>query len=231
MRRFAAVLLVIILLSLFFGISALAAGVDKSTGGGAEEYVKFNDIGGHWARESIESLASRHIVMGRGGDCFFPDENITRAELAAMLVRALKPESINSGTKFSDLSGQWFADEVSAASMAELVYGRDDGNFWPDQNVFREETALILCRSMELAGFALKEDADSDASLDVFQDQGEIDENLKRFVSICLKAGIMTGNEKGEFKPSAYTTRAEAASMLDRLLTHIKGVINIKPGS
>jgi len=57
--------------------------------------VKFKDLVNHWAEEAVNDMGSRLIVSGIGEGIFAPDRDVTRAEFAAIIVRALglKPES------------------------------------------------------------------------------------------------------------------------------------------
>ena len=49
----------------------------------------FNDVENHWAQKDILDMASRLIISGAGNDLFEPERSITRAEFAAVMVRAL----------------------------------------------------------------------------------------------------------------------------------------------
>jgi len=55
----------------------------------AEVKITFNDVSTHWARKDIELMASKYIVTGMPDGSFNPNEQVTRAQFAVMLVNAM----------------------------------------------------------------------------------------------------------------------------------------------
>src|SRR5690606_3308796 len=78
--------------------------------------VEFEDVKNHWAKQVIEDMASRLIINGLGEGQYKPDQDITRAEFAAVLVRGLGLPAMNDGTVFSDVSkNAWYAQVIQTA--------------------------------------------------------------------------------------------------------------------
>lgn len=103
----------------------------------------------HWAKKEAEKLASMLIFEGKGQGVFDPNAHLTRAETAALLVRALGIPVPAHTAALSDMAGQWYEVEISSATEAGLVNGYEDGSFRPNEFVSREELAVILSRVLE----------------------------------------------------------------------------------
>ncbi|GIP50281.1 hypothetical protein J53TS2_38720 [Paenibacillus sp. J53TS2] len=117
------------------------------------EYTKtFDDLSGHWAKADVELLASKLVVEGVSDDRFAPESQITRAEFASLLVRAMGISEDNT-SKFLDVKpSDWFAGAVNAAAKAGFVDGFEDGTFKPNANITREEMAVMIAHAMSFAG-------------------------------------------------------------------------------
>nr|WP_306812996.1 glycosyl hydrolase [Paenibacillus soyae] len=168
-------------------------GLDKS----------FADLEGHPAKEIIEFMASKLVVQGIDDERFAPDRSITRAELAALVARALgltpKPES----AKFPDVASEhWYAGAVGAAREAGILLGYGDGTFKPDAPVTREQMAFILARAAAFAG----------------------EESIPT-ANQAWAAGLMQGIMANRISPVKTVNRAEAVDLMKRLLVHV-GFVN-----
>ena len=98
--------------------------------------IAFADVFGHWAKDAVNDMGSRMIVLGDANGLFNPNQAITRAEFAATLVRALglKPESGSS--VFADVGkADWYYDAVNAACGYKLISGYADGTFRPNDRI------------------------------------------------------------------------------------------------
>lgn len=183
------------------------------------EYDKsFADLAGHWAEQAVKELAAKHIVNGTTDTKFSPSQQLTRAQFASMLVRALGLESMQGkGTSFTDVDGDaWYASAVAAAYQYGLVNGRGKGTFAPNAAISREELAVMLFRAHELKGNTSSSGAAPD-----LKDKQQISSWALREVNEALALGLMKGHANGTFTPQAKTTRAESAqamlNLLDRL--------------
>ncbi|GIO33324.1 hypothetical protein J2TS6_44650 [Paenibacillus albilobatus] len=180
----------------------------------------FTDMNAHWAKEDVEQLASRLIVDGVSAGRFAPDESITRAEFAALLVRALGLSNEQDGaySGFEDVpSFAWYAPAVEAAVKAGLVDGMTTGSFMPDERISREQMAVMLARALSLTPEGNNLPAHNQA-LAVFKDQDAISPWAQASVSQIVQAGIIGGMGDGNFAPADDATRAQAAAMLKRFL-------------
>lgn len=181
--------------------------------------VSFGDLQGHWAKATIESLTSKLIVQGRKADAYEPEGHVTRAEWAALLVRSLGLNVSQEKAPFGDVKdGDWFAAAVGAAHKAKLVDGYEDGTFRPNQTVTREELAAMTARAIKYVG---AKPADIRSDSESFHDSANISGWAGDAVRQAVKAGIIEGDDQGRFRPADSASRAEAATMLYRLLKAI----------
>lgn len=177
-----------------------------------EDYA---DVEGHWAAPVVNTLASKQLIEGVAEDEFAPDQPLTRAELAALLVRSLALKLPRGGAGFADVgASDWFSSAVAAAAQAGLIEGFEDGTFRPDERVTREQMSVMLIRALEFAGIRLEA-----GSGETFADGDAISPWAADAVAAAAAAGLLQGRDEGKFEPSAYTTRAEGATILKRLLT------------
>lgn len=183
----------------------------------------FVDIQYHWARDSIFNAYTNGWVKGVSSSAFAPENALTRAQAAVMLVRALglpvsvaeTQPSIKSGqpgvdTGFSDISGHWAEAEIETARRYDIVNGVGDGRFDPDSPVTREQMAVMLNNMMV--------DKLSGNTLPVFNDVSA-ESNSWSYIAIRTVSGrgIYTGFEDGSFRPSEKLTRAQMAVIIERL--------------
>ncbi|RKN80721.1 S-layer homology domain-containing protein [Paenibacillus ginsengarvi] len=179
----------------------------------------FADLQGHWAKADIELLASKLIVKGASADAFKPDQSITRAEFASLLVRALGIAEEKTGrTAFTDVPNDaWFAGSVAAAASKGLVTGVEEKRFSPNESITREQMALMISRALAMTG--KKASASSD-KLMVFADRGTISAWAQAAVAEAVQAGLMNGVDADRFAPAEQASRAQVAVLLKRMLQY-----------
>lgn len=176
----------------------------------------FTDSEGHWAQGSILFAEERGWMNGVSSTKFAPDNVITRAEVVAVLVRALELGGDTNGTSFKDTSKHWARNEIEIARQNNIVVGVGDGKFLPDNPVTRQEIAVMLDRVLSLP------DADKR-----FQNPyWDISYNKYRWsYDSILKLtynGIFAGGADGGFHPLDGTTRAQMAVLMERISEYIE---------
>ncbi|WP_179135939.1 S-layer homology domain-containing protein [Paenibacillus sp. 32352] len=179
----------------------------------------FADLSGHWARQDIEMLASKLVVSGRTDQAFVPEERITRAEFAALLVRGLGLSEREVSSFHDVTSKDWFAGSVGAANKAGLVDGIAGDRFAPNDHITREQMAAMMSRALKLAGKATQADL---KSLEMFHDEAAISSWAREAAALSVTAGFMNGQSPSSFAPNAAATRAEATVVLKRMLQYIE---------
>ena len=169
----------------------------------------FNDLSqAEWARAKVMSLKSKGIVSGDGGN-FYPNNHITRAELTKMVVDALGINA-ESDVSFADVSaGSWYESYIKRGAGASVIYG-DGTNFFPNDNIKRQDIAAICYRALAYKGINL---SDTGYKMN-FTDLGDISDYAKESVESLYQYGIINGNDTNEFLPQNNATRAEAAVII-----------------
>ena len=180
-------------------------------------YTKyFDDIVKHWAKDDIMLMVDAGVVQGMTDKLYGPQQNITRAQFAALLSRALKLNE--SGTNpFKDVkAGVWYEGVVSGAYNAGLIQGVSEDSFAPDQPITREQMATMIARAvahMKGTTFENLQEANNQ-----FVDRQKISTWAAKGVGIAVKENLMNGKTNNQFVPNEKTTRAEAAVVIKRLL-------------
>ncbi len=174
----------------------------------------FPDISGHVNQNAIEALAARGIITGGVGGTFAPDDNMTRAEFAAIIVRGLGlAPSVTS--HFRDVDPEkWYAGYIETAFAYGIVKGKDDaGNYDPDAQITRQEAAIMVCRAAKICGLSMElTSSEVEVILSSFSDGTGIADWASSETAFCVLAGILdTGTA---IRPTDNVKRCEIAQML-----------------
>lgn len=185
------------MMTIAFGFNLPLAVADVST-----------DIKGHWAETQITSLVEKGIVSGYTDGTFRPDNTITRAEFMTLSNRAFAYKA-QADISYTDVNiSDWFYEEVAKAKAAGYISGYEDGTMKPNNQISRQEVAIIVAKIKNL-----NVAADS-ATLAKFTDAASIPDWSRGAVSAIVKAGYVAGYPDGTFKPTNPITRAEAVIIL-----------------
>lgn len=109
----------------------------------------FRDIDpGKWSAASVAIVTANGWMQGTGGARFEPNREVSRAELAQILVNVFgwKNEAGSKAASFNDTAGHWAADAIAAAAANGALGGYPDGSFRPNQAVTRAEIAVLFNR-------------------------------------------------------------------------------------
>lgn len=168
----------------------------------------FNDVPvTYWGYESIMDLYNKKIVSGRSNTTFAPEDKITRAEFAKLIVSA-KELSGDAELSFKDVeTSEWYYQYVSIAVANEIIKGLNEDIFAPNENITRQDAAVMLARTID----------DEEAVAETFKDDANISEYAKKAVYMLKSKGLIGGYE-GNFNPLNNLTRAEAAQMIFNIL-------------
>lgn len=188
----------------------------------------FADVSGKWSEQAVNDMASRMIVNGVDADHYNPNAEVTRAELAAIMVRALGLAENGSGSTFNDVNASdWYAGAVAQAARYGLIQGYADGSFGPDRTVTRQEALVMLTRAMKLAKLDTKT-VDTASTLAPFADHAAVATWAQDAVATAVQSGLVQGNSKG-LAPTQHLSRAETAAIVQRLLMQAKLIDGTTP--
>jgi hypothetical protein len=158
-----------------------------------------------WSAAVVERALKMGIVTGYADGSYRPDDKVTRAEFAAMVMKAFGLTGA-SGASFSDTAGHWASSAIAALQAEGIISGYKDGTFRPDQEISRAEMVAMLARLTTYVPAASNSFSDTTGSWAA--------EPIHAFAA----AGIVSGKGSGLFKPNESTSRAESVEMIVRLL-------------
>ena len=228
-------LLIIMAASMFLSTSVSAA--------------NFNDINGHWAETVINRLADSKVVSGVTATEFSPESSVTRAQYLKMVMNAVGIEEIacekdmcldayasdwycgylnsalNKGLIPEDMIENYKAEIIAESSTdadgqnANVIYS---GKFNGNSPINREEMSFI---TMSMYQYILN--AKTMQSLTVSSDISFTDKDLisvwaHNGVAMASANGLITGMDDGNFKPKDTATRAQAATIIGRVLDKLE---------
>jgi hypothetical protein len=176
--------------------------------------ASFKDAAGKWYEKYVTEMASREIISGVGGGNFQGGRSITRAEFAAIIVKALGLPANGSAAKFTDVSAKsWYYGAVGKASEYGIVSGRGADKFAPGANITREEAMVMVQKAAKVAGLT----GASAVSLTSYKDAGSVSAWANSAVQFNVANGLIVGSN-GSLNPTSPITRAETATVILRLL-------------
>ncbi len=187
---------------------------------------------GHYAESDIKKLFAMQILDGEP-TYYQPSQAITRGQFVTMLVKAVKLPIEDTSTKKKKTSKKnqtvvniVFPDVtenrtdypyIMAAYKSGLAVGRDNGHFYTDSPIERQEAIVILLRTLGLESLGL-----SPTPVTSFVDDKYIASWAKKEVYAAARLGIIAGDVDGNFRPKSYVSKAEAAAFVNRLVTYMR---------
>lgn len=171
---------------------------------------RFTDVNeGDWFFEDVMAGVENGYIQGVGNGRFDPYGDITRAQFACLIARAMGFEEPAEGTevdtRFIDVpSDYWGAAAIAFCQEQGLIEGYSNGEFRPQNSITRQEVATILARAFDL----------TEISDEKYVDDNLIPEWSNDAIYMNKAAGIMNGDAAGTFRPAANMNRAEAATVL-----------------
>ncbi|MDF2836254.1 MAG: S-layer domain protein [Paenibacillus sp.] len=174
-----------------------------------------SDVIGHWSAAAVREAMELGFATGFEDGTFRPDAPVTRQEATVLLAKAMlvKPQLIQA-TSFRDAANipPWALPYVSEAVRSNWVGGYEDGTFRGGNPIARQEFAAIAIRA---ANVSLAWDA---TALTGFADRHRVAPWAAQSMALSVELGILRGQSGGLLNPQATTTRAEAVTMILRLL-------------
>ncbi|WP_219833899.1 M4 family metallopeptidase [Paenibacillus sp. R14(2021)] len=183
----------------------------------------FSDIKNHAAKNDIEIMASKKVVLGITDTLFKPEQRVTRAEFAALLVRSLGMTIPQSSTlRFIDVDQKaWYAGVVDGAAKAGFIIGDDKGRFTPNGIITRQEMAVMIARAVDYTGKAGKTLQSRSIDFNAVSDSAAVASWAADDVKTMLSSGIMETGLRGQFEPALPVTRANAVVALHKMLQQL----------
>jgi len=197
----------------FSGADATIVAYQSATCAVISQQLQFKDIAGLPQAQAITDLADKLVTSGVRPGVYDPTGGVTRAQFAALVVRALGLWGIGQGVSFRDVGkGYWAAPMIDAASAEQFIEGYPDGMFHPGAEITNDQMAAIAARAMAFLGVG-----QGVASVRP-RDEAAVPAWARADVALVLSRGIMGTDAHGDFAPAAVTTRAQAAQIVWNLM-------------
>ncbi len=195
-----------------------ADATDATAGAGGYSDVTAAD----WFAASVQRVTAAGVFAGTGNGGFQPDQTMSRAMVATVLHRLAGSPAAQNAKTFPDVAADaWYAAAAAWAGERGIVAGYEDGRFAPEDPITREQLAVMVFRFALKYGLWREDDAvtameDMPAIYSDFFTAGDWAAESLQWLTA---KGLLTGKPGGLLDPKGPVTRAEAAAILDRLLT------------
>lgn len=183
--------------------------------------VSFRDIDDSYAKDAIVNLQRAGIVDGEGAGEFFPKRVITRAEASKFIVLALGLEQDQTSVQaFKDVpKDSWYAGFVGALVKAGIIQGTSATTFSPQDQVTREQLAVLFIRALGLHTQSVNE-----KDYKAISDWSSVTEWAKSSIQIALHIGFIKGIDNGNgtirFEPKEAAERQAIALLTNEMMTN-----------
>ena len=179
--------------------------------------TEYKDVpSSHWAYPYVSELSTNGIISGYDDGTFRPDNSVTREEFVKMIVGAAGLYDSEADCDFADVpASAWYYSYVASACANGVVNGIDDMTFGVGHRITRQDVAVIASRILSVFG---KETASGDTSL---TDINEVSDYAQESVKMLNSMGIINGYDDGSFMPKNTLTRAEAATIICKIINSL----------
>ncbi len=164
---------------------------------------------GSWKYQGLNCAVNNGTMTGHENK-IRPDDSLTRAEMVTMMVRVLGAHATKADIEhYVDVvAGQWYYEAIQSGVAVKIING--SGNqMMPNAPITREQTFAILARTFL---FSAKSNA-----ADAFADAGDVSAWAKGSTNALIEAKVVLGDSTNTLRPKSDVTRAEFATMLDRI--------------
>ena len=168
----------------------------------------FPDMPQNWSTAALTKAVDNGLLAGIDGK-ICADEYLTRAQMAAIMVRAFGADTKADLSGYTDVQqGDWYYQALSAAVSMGVLSGYDN-KLNPNTNITRQEVCSVVARAFMLEGGSI-------ADLRQFSDADAVGGWAQGSMAAMVAAGYLHG-DNGKLKPTAYITRAEFAAIMANL--------------
>lgn len=166
-----------------------------------------------WYYQDVQNIFNYGITQGTTSTTYSPLTNITRAQFATMMARALEltHTDIDGQYTLSDLTGKWYANEVQMLVDLGIITGYKDGTFGGENKLTRQQAVAMIVRMLEY----MNVDTTPKGNI-VLADMDRISDYAKEAVQYLASHDVLNSGEDTKFNPYNNLTRAQMAKVLMR---------------
>lgn len=175
----------------------------------AADNTTFPDMPNDWSTQALQNAISNGLLNGIDGK-IAAGENLTRAQMAAIVTRAFGTNGKADISSFGDVNtGDWFYDAMASSVLMGAFQG-DGVNLNPNANITRQEAFTVLARLFTLSG-------GDQSVLNSYTDGAQVADWAKDSMASMVAAGYVKGSDN-KLNPLSSITRAEFAQVMDNLV-------------
>jgi uncharacterized repeat protein (TIGR02543 family) len=172
-----------------------------------------------WYYEDVVYTYVNGLFSGTDDTAFSPDMTMTRGMLVMVLWRMEGSPAVADAADFSDIvSSAWYADAVAWAAENEIVTGYGENKFGPEDNITREQMAVVLYRYAQYKGYDVS--VGEDTNILSYEDAFDIAEYAIPSIQWACGASLMQGSD-GYLMPQGDADRAQVAAILHRFNVNV----------
>lgn len=188
----------------WLAVGTLAAGLLLTPASAA-----FTDTAGHWAEPAINQWSESYgIIQGYEDGTFRPDNSITRGAFAGILDRFFHFQSVAPAGTFSDLTGNYWEQEILKLNAAGVYLG-NNGKALASESITRQQAVAMIARAFNITS--------TTTSLP-YTDAASISEYAIPAVAEMTARGWINDSTDGRFRPTDAITRAEIVNIFANMI-------------
>ncbi|MBW4559780.1 MAG: S-layer homology domain-containing protein [Mojavia pulchra JT2-VF2] len=193
-------------------------GVDNSV------QINFADVStNHWAKDFIAELAALEVIQGFPDGSFRPDEQLTRAQFAAMLSQAFDKVKVRNAISFKDVSTKHWAYDAIRKAYSTGFLAVSGTQFNPAQSLSRLEVLLTLARGLNYT-FS----GSTQTILAAYSDATTIRSDVRSAIAALTARGIVVNYPNVQsLNADKVATRAEVTALIYKSLVSTGEVADI----
>ena len=183
--------------------------------------VNFTDIASESSemQKAIKYLASHGISMGSGGTNYSPNDSISRAELAALVLRALGKVDSKATTSFTDVTpANWFYTTAASSQKLGYITGFEDNTFRGTIAINKEQIIVVAARVL---GSEMKYKTPSNPAAYLNKYSDTVVSWAQPQVALATRENLVIYRTDGTFSGAKNMTRGDAAIIIYRLFQRI----------
>ncbi|HVI41689.1 MAG TPA: S-layer homology domain-containing protein [Anaerovoracaceae bacterium] len=206
-----------LVMALFSGTAFANNG--NGNGNGKDKMKEFKDMKGHWGTQSVEKMQTLGILDGYADGTFQPDRTLTQGELAVIIARILEVrQDKDQDLEDDDATVEEDGDLSDVPAWAKDAVSEGFQKHYLNMKRFHSHVQCDRLTAVVAIAKALDLEPVTDFTNNPFKDRKLINDEDYGYLLALYEAGYINGYPDGNFNPNSFLSRAQIASIIDKLL-------------
>lgn len=195
-------------------IIVMLMALNMSVMGETQQIISYEgtDVYDHWGYDVMSKWISKGFITGYPDGTYRPDGKISKAEFITLINRVFGYYEI-SDENYNDITiNDWYKNQTLIAKKNKYMDWYSDDNLIPNNKITRQEVSAILVHITNI------KETEGFTSIQDYNDKDTIPEWSTAYIDAVVNKGYMTGYSDNTLRPNGEITRAEAVTMLDRVV-------------